>query len=71
MTYRDVPDALALSCAAALIVLAMAFLDKSYIVILSPIAVLGTIAMVCALALNRRWWLLGVIPFFAIPFISW
>lgn len=71
MRWRDGVDGVAIALALMIGALALQFNDTSYIVILSPLALVGAVLMLTALALNRRWWLLLCIPFFAIPFVPW
>jgi hypothetical protein len=71
MRWRDTLDALAILFAVGIGLLALAFLDTSYIVILAPLSLIGGLLLIAGLAVNRRWWLLLFVPFLAIPFVPW
>jgi hypothetical protein len=71
MRWRDILDALAILVTVGIGLLALTFLDTSYIVILAPLSLIGGLLLIAALAVNRRWWLLLLTPFLAIPFVPW
>jgi hypothetical protein len=71
MRWRNTLDALAILFAVGIGLLALAFLDTSYIVILAPLSLIGGLLLIAGLAVNRRWWLLLFVPFLAIPFVPW
>ena len=71
MRWRDTLDAFAILFTVGIGLLALTFLDTSYIVILAPLSLIGGLFLLAGLALNRRWWLLLFAPFLAIPFVPW
>ena len=71
MRARDALDLLAALWTISIGLLALTFLDTSYINILFPMSLIGAPLLVGAVAVNRRWWLFLFAPFLAIPFIPW